>query len=643
MVGAEGPGAALQQLLLDPERLVDAAGLETGTRHAPHRQEGFGVVRAQCPAALLEHLLLQLERLVAAAGIGMGGGEVGERRERAGVIRGEDPAALLKHLLLQLERLVAAAGVAIASGQVVHRRERVGVFRAVGRQAEVAHRFQLADRLLVEPESLIGPGQRPVQHRPAVRLPGEPGIQPRRGPVEQFGHGDRPPVAHGIRAFEDHGQEPGSLLGLLARLGFADQGRFGRRPLVFGRAAGDAGLVRPPQAQHHAGDQRERDRGGRGDAALVAAQELPQPVAAARRASPHRLVPEVVLEVVGQRLRAVVAPLPLLLQRPQHDPVQFPADTPAQPRRGRAPPLRRLLGGGAVRLDHGARVPRLRLPHQPQHLGQPGLAQRFGAQRRAARQQLVEDHSQRVDVAAGVEVGRRPRLLRAHVLRGAEDDPLERHPHTAFRPAGIARQRLGDAEVDHPRHGPAVDLGDQDVGRLEVAVEDRLLVGMVHRVADRHEQLEPLAQAQPVAVAVVGDGHAAHQLHDEVRSAVVGGPRIEHAGDVRVLHECQRPPLALEAPDDLLAVHSRLDHLEGHLTPDRLGLRGAPHAAEAAVAQHLEQGVGTDGVPGLLARASRQCQLDEFRAGAVGPVRAVRGVAGGIVWGHPLVTAGAPA
>ena len=34
-------------------------------------------------------------------------------------------------------------------------------------------------------------------------------------------------------------------------------------------------------------------------------------------------------------------------------------------------------------------------------------------------------------------------------------------------------------------------FGDQDVGGLQVAVDDPLLVGVLHRLADRHEQLEP--------------------------------------------------------------------------------------------------------------------------------------------------------
>ena len=55
------------------------------------------------------------------------------------------------------------------------------------------------------------------------------------------------------------------------------------------------------------------------------------------------------------------------------------------------------------------------------------------------------------------------------------------------------RDRLGDAEVDHLRHRPAVLHGDQDVRRLDVAVDDALLVGVLDRLADLDEQLQPLA------------------------------------------------------------------------------------------------------------------------------------------------------
>ncbi len=43
---------------------------------------------------------------------------------------------------------------------------------------------------------------------------------------------------------------------------------------------------------------------------------------------------------------------------------------------------------------------------------------------------------------------------------------------------------LGDAEVDHLRHRHAVVQRDQDVRRLDVAVDDPLLVRVLDGVAD---------------------------------------------------------------------------------------------------------------------------------------------------------------
>jgi hypothetical protein len=148
---------------------------------------------------------------------------------------------------------------------------------------------------------------------------------------------------------------------------------------------------------------------------------------------------------------------------------------------------------------------------------------------------------------------------------------------------------LGDAEVDHLRHRPAVVEGGQDVRRLEVAVDDPLLVGVLHRLAHGDEQFQPLPGCEPVPVAVAGDGHALDQLHDEVRAAFGGSAGVEDAGDVGVVHEGQRLALRLEPGDDLRRVHPRLDQLDRHEPPDRLGLLGHPDGAQAALADPLQQ------------------------------------------------------
>ena len=117
--------------------------------------------------------------------------------------------------------------------------------------------------------------------------------------------------------------------------------------------------------------------------------------------------------------------------------------------------------------------------------------------------------------------------------------------------------RLGHAEVDDLGHRPAVVQGDQDVRGLEVAVDDPLLVRVLHRLADRDEQLQPLAGRQPPLVAVLGDRDALDQLHDEVGAARVGGAGVEDPGDVGVVHQGQGLPLGLEPGEHLAAVHAR--------------------------------------------------------------------------------------
>src|SRR5206468_6738035 len=94
--------------------------------------------------------------------------------------------------------------------------------------------------------------------------------------------------------------------------------------------------------------------------------------------------------------------------------------------------------------------------------------------------------------------------------------------------------------------------------------------------------------------AILGDRHAVDQLHDEVRPTVLGGPGIEDAGDVDVVHYRQGLSFGLEAGDDLLGVHARLDYFERDFALDGLGLLGHVDRAHAAFADLLEQLVRAD-------------------------------------------------
>ena len=135
---------------------------------------------------------------------------------------------------------------------------------------------------------------------------------------------------------------------------------------------------------------------------------------------------------------------------------------------------------------------------------------------------------------------------------------------------------------------------DQDVGGLDVAVDDPLLVGVLDRLADADEQLQPLGGGELVPVAVVGDGDAVDQLHDEVGPAGVGGAGVEHLGDVRVVHQGQGLSLGLEAGDHLVGIHTGLDDLQGHSSPDGTLLLGHVDDAHAPFADLSQELVGAD-------------------------------------------------
>ena len=161
-----------------------------------------------------------------------------------------------------------------------------------------------------------------------------------------------------------------------------------------------------------------------------------------------------------------------------------------------------------------------------------------------------------------------------------------------------ALRGLGDAEIDDLGHRHAVVQRDQDVRRLDVAMDDPFLMRVLDRLADLDEQLEPLVRGEIVLVAVIGDLHAAHQFHDEVGPARFGRARVENFGDVRMIHQRQRLPLGFEPGDDLLGVHAQLDDLQRHPPPHRFLLLGHIDDAAAAFADLLEQLVTADPVAG---------------------------------------------
>src|SRR5262249_53235551 len=131
-------------------------------------------------------------------------------------------------------------------------------------------------------------------------------------------------------------------------------------------------------------------------------------------------------------------------------------------------------------------------------------------------------------------------------------------------------------------------------GRLQVAVDDSLLVRMLHGFTDIDEESQPLSDSNVVLIAEVGNGDATDEFHDEIRVAGGGGAAVKNVSDVGMIHECQRLPLGLEAGDDLARIHSRFKNLQSDLAPNRLGLVCHKDHTEAAFADLLQELIRAD-------------------------------------------------
>jgi len=115
------------------------------------------------------------------------------------------------------------------------------------------------------------------------------------------------------------------------------------------------------------------------------------------------------------------------------------------------------------------------LPHRQRHLGAlllEHLDERVGDQRRPARQDRIEDTTQAVQVGPGAD-GSGIGLFGRHEVGRSQHVAGGRQPRLA--------EQAGDAEV---RELDRSVVGDQQVGGLDVAVDDAAVVGVLQRGAD---------------------------------------------------------------------------------------------------------------------------------------------------------------
>jgi hypothetical protein len=124
----------------------------------------------------------------------------------------------------------------------------------------------------------------------------------------------------------------------------------------------------------------------------------------------------------------------------------------------------------------------------------------------------------------------------------------------------------------------------QNVGRLQVAVDDALLMGVVHGPGERLDQDRRLRSRGRLTAGGLGQAAAVDQLHREVRQAVVFADFVD-LNNVGMVQTGHRFRLGLEAGADLCGrVLARQDHLERN-EPIQATLPGLVHHGHAAVAQ----------------------------------------------------------
>ena len=219
----------------------------------------------------------------------------------------------------------------------------------------------------------------------------------------------------------------------------------------------------------------------------------------------------------------------------------------------------------------------------------------FTFKRRAAGNRFIHDAAQSVDVRAGV--GRLAAgLFRREVLRGADHRGGLRH-----RGRRII-QGAGDAEV-HDLH--LAGVGQHNVGRLDIAVDDPGLVGRLQGIRHRLEHARGFFDRHgAILTDDVAQGAALHVLHDDIghhQAVDVLFTRVEDGNDVRVVELAGILGLAAESLAEVdVARHVGAQHLDGDGAPQN-GVLGFVHLGHAAGADGLAEVVPITDHGGLLA------------------------------------------
>jgi hypothetical protein len=205
-----------------------------------------------------------------------------------------------------------------------------------------------------------------------------------------------------------------------------------------------------------------------------------------------------------------------------------------------------------------------------------------------ASQRLIHHDPQRPDVGTTVQILAPRSLLRGHVRWRADD-------------AACPRQREVVTRIDHLADAKVEDLADElalmvpvhvDVRRLQIAVDDALLVGNVEGLGDADEELDQrLRRDRALAPQPLVEPFTDEELEYEERRPVFGLPQVEDLDDARAADAPTRLGLVEEALErDFVLGDLGAHHLERDVAIDELVL-GSPDSPARPCAEELHEPV----------------------------------------------------